>query len=628
MEELFSQRFVYAEIIPYKNYCNILDKEDHLIGRKQINNDFEHDSFAEANYHNDYLKLTSKSNTSRPILLKPRHKNKRTKFFHSDKDMPIMVDYGGRNITHYNPYVTTKDRHIKKHYGNPFSEIRVHTIDRSIRVRDSKVTIKVYRQTRRRDVNWIYFRKTSTIHSITIDLSTGNFTTAEITSKGSTRFRKNSFANLYTMITSSQIFDIGTRLFTIKDRPKQLVFNEMEMTFCEKKFSSAINSILGFTFPNYSKDKRVFISSFVNMFVRLKKIKVPNEFEHLLTRYYPTEKYLKKNDRKLIASILDYFGIKSKVTIKLIHTHPKIDLFVLYNLCKLFGKDFHKYVGNIDEKVMSQRDNLINQSRMVTELLTKEQIINGGSNLFINDEEKDTLLRLINSFENRKFLMDRNFVNLIMDHFKMIEKVREHDYDYSFKARDYNQLHTEHSELSKIIAAIRKGWVIEYKFNEEMVTEIEKPIDLKINLGSEENPVHGTDMVGEIKFYPYLLKREEEYIEEGNFMHHCVASYSDKDRSIIISIRNENMTDRVTCEFDCQSGLCLQARHFCNGEPPGDMVLALDELKEKVKYYARMGMLHAKEKIKVPLMINGKEIKPELPTPTLRDYLFLDAPEF
>ena len=67
----------------------------------------------------------------------------------------------------------------------------------------------------------------------------------------------------------------------------------------------------------------------------------------------------------------------------------------------------------------------------------------------------------------------------------------------------------------------------------------------------------------------------------------------------------------MTCEFDCQTGTLIQARHFCNKLPPADMELAIEELKNKTKYYSRMGMLHSKEKRKVPVKINGIEVTPE-----------------
>jgi len=38
----------------------------------------------------------------------------------------------------------------------------------------------------------------------------------------------------------------------------------------------------------------------------------------------------------------------------------------------------------------------------------------------------------------------------------------------------------------------------------------------------------------------------------------------------------------------------------------------LEKLKVKVKKYSSLGLLHASEKRKVPLMINGVEITPEI----------------
>ncbi len=148
----------------------------------------------------------------------------------------------------------------------------------------------------------------------------------------------------------------------------------------------------------------------------------------------------------------------------------------------------------------------------------------------------------------------------------------------------------------------------QYKFSERMSEDIESPIQLDVDNKEDMKIIHST-------YYPHILRREEQYIEEGSFMHHCVATYSDKDRSIIISLRTNDSSDRVTCEFDCQTGNLIQARHFCNAQPPPHMDYVIVEyLLPKAKKYARLGLLHALEKIKVPIMINGVEVKKEEPT--------------
>jgi FkbM family methyltransferase len=62
------------------------------------------------------------------------------------------------------------------------------------------------------------------------------------------------------------------------------------------------------------------------------------------------------------------------------------------------------------------------------------------------------------------------------------------------RARTYDEFNAEHMELSKMISFIKKGWVIEYYFNDKMVNDVEKPIKLNINLDDGE--------FGEITFYP------------------------------------------------------------------------------------------------------------------------------
>ena len=138
-----------------------------------------------------------------------------------------------------------------------------------------------------------------------------------------------------------------------------------------------------------------------------------------------------------------------------------------------------------------------------------------------------------------------------------------------------------------------------------MTTEVEKPIKSYCECKDHE---------GEPTFvilYPHILKREEDYNEEGSFMHHCVASYVNTDKSIIVSLRTEHGSNRVTSEFNIQDGRCIQSRHFCNGQPPEEFIDGLEALKDKIVKHARWGLLNWKEKLRVPVKINGNEIPRE-----------------
>ena len=81
------------------------------------------------------------------------------------------------------------------------------------------------------------------------------------------------------------------------------------------------------------------------IFIEKKCIKTPNvNAEGFLTKFYPTEKYLKKNNRKLVQSVLDLLDMKDNFTIKLLHKYPFINIRLLKTLHSLLGGS--KYVNH------------------------------------------------------------------------------------------------------------------------------------------------------------------------------------------------------------------------------------------------------------------------------------------
>jgi len=382
--------------------------------------------------------------------------------------------------------------------------------------------------------------------------------------------------------------------------------------FNDEQFSFVTNEVFGFDYnflTSHTLKPKLMLDEFIKLFVKLKKIKVPNEYSELLTCLYPTEKFLKKNDRKLISSVLDMFGIKTKLTIKILHTIPDIDVLSLAKLCYLFGNNFQKYLGTIDEKCFSKAQYGSGDYNAMLILFKKDYKSFKNHEFNISENEKENMVKIINGKPNSNgrrtavMTINNDFSILLWDHFNMIKSISKYDPNIRMLATNHSDFNEEHSELTKMIEAINKGWVVEYQFNPEMKKDIETPLTVSIDISDNNNP----NIVKET-FYPVILKREEEYIEEGNFMHHCVGTYSNKDKSVIVSIRTKDGSDRITCEFDAQTGLCIQSRHFCNGQIPADMELALEQLKKKTKFYANLGMLYCTQKEKVPVKINGIDI--------------------
>jgi hypothetical protein len=242
----------------------------------------------------------------------------------------------------------------------------------------------------------------------------------------------------------------------------------------------------------------------------------------------------------------------------------------------------------------------------------------------ITDVEKENLVKVLTSEPVRGVTVNENFMGLVRDHFRMLNRIREYDPNIRMKANNITKFHSEHNELSKIISAIKKGWVIQYFYPEETIRQIQQPIKIfkSIDIGPG---LKGTDMDNYITITPHVLTREEEYIEEGKFMHHCVASYAETDTSMIISLRTDDQQDRVTCEFQISNGKLIQAKHFSNAQPPKQFEFVIEEVTDIVRIHARFGTLNWLKKDRVPIKINGIEIPAEKREPRrLIDILDLD----
>jgi hypothetical protein len=594
MEILLSQRKKSAKILLLKDYCRLDEKDE-----KQDSPKYD----GSVTFLTEYL---SKDNKFISFELPHKKDKKRTKYYYRNELFMENFDLvSAASLAGYpkNVFNTSDDRHIRQHYGNPYAGMKIVTIERTIIKRGDKITLKVYSHTKTREVNDIYFKAWSNSLSVTFDLVKGNFITVrfdkgrKVTSK---TFRTNSFFHL------EQVLYGITRIHSQNDDGNKFTTDDDDVFMVE-----AMKSLGGSHSPTMETNESVLMNLITERFVKLKKIKVPNDYRLLLHTYYPTEPYLKKNDRKLVQSILDMFHIKSKVVSKILHDNVNLNVSVLVKLCYFLGSDYSKYIGNVDVSAFKYGN--INLPDVYNKEAIKESITT-RTQYELSKLDKENVCHLVNSLKESRNVLDYGYFNLLDDHFLMIKKLKDYYPDLKMKAKNMPDFNKEHSELTKLVSAIKKGWVIEYRFSDKVVEDIQKPIDLKIDLGD------GT--FGKIAFFPHILKREEEYDEEGTFMHHCVATYANKDTSIIISLRTEDETDRVTCEFDTSSGRLVQARHFCNKTPPEDMLMAIDKLKVKTAKWARLGMLNSLDKLKVPVKINGVEVKREPKEAKLDDRLF------
>lgn len=566
-EIIYNQRKEDNEITLYKNYSNI-----------------KHHVF------NNGIYLPFKPNKGRkifyfygeePVKEVPAHYGEKSGFV----DVFTNNNYFKLELVKNKTFQLTKPIQIKRNYNNPFARLDLNLYVRKIIKNGDKLIISSYILKRCRDFNCRIFEKVKINNVISINIKTGNFTTIRYLTKNNTLIRKNSFKEL------NEVFELISKC---GDLNNYVFFNELN-----KLFNINYSELEKYTFLDV-------INSIYDFFIKQKQIKVPNEYNGLLNQCYPTEVFLKKNDRKLILSILDKYKIKSNITNKILHQNPNISLKSFAGFLQLLGKDFNKYVSSLDVNKFIHNEKNYNIHYEIPRRINT-----------LTNKDKENLVKIINDVKNNnvrvKDCYGENIHILIVDHINMLASLRDYNLDVSINAKTFNSFSIEHREFSKKYALIKKGYEMEYTFTEKTINEIEEPITIKGIF--DRNVIHET-------FYPVLLKKENEYIEEGQIMHHCVGSYANKVKSVIISIRTKDNKDRITCEFDTSTGNCIQARHVQNAQPPADFILALDELKKKTKKLATYGLLHSTEAKQVPLIINGIEVKKEIPVPYLQEELF------
>lgn len=604
MEKVFEQKITIANITPTKNYSRLCDRP-----RKQHLNTFSDDLDLYVDVSNDSFGFRSVREVKpyNMFLIEficPEKRKKKIKYFYNEGGIDEKIEL--KTVPKFsNQYFTSNERHIIEHYGNPFTRIEIDIFSRTIYKSDEKIVVKTYHKRKLRSFNWKFFKTDESSDTLSFNLKTGNinFINKDKKLKKNVRFRTNNFSAIKNYLASSGFKYSKKNILIGKEKENFLkIFNEQDFvtTICDLVLKDKNHGV------KYSEDNKQLYELLIKDFIDKRGIKPPNNYIHLLENFYPKVKILKKNDNKLGQAVLDMLGIKCKSTIKLLHENPTISLGKIVEFSHIFGSDFYHYINKIPLDIL-----------MVNGTFSNKYSIRDPVNYYeLTKDEKDNVLN---------FIIDVNTNHieiLIYDHMRMISEIRSYFPDTKFSSRTKSDFDVKHSELANILSKVHKGFTTEYQFEKQMLDEIEsKFAALKNNLGDEL-----------IMLKPYILKRDDDYNEEGEFMHHCVASYANSGRSIIISLRTLDNIDRVTCEFNMGTGKVIQKRHFCNKNPPEHFLDGLLVLEEKVTKYARWGMLAWREKKQVPVIINGvevvvkktkpREFQPEVAEPFQFDFNF------
>ena len=503
-------------------------------------------------------------------------------FVHIDEVKEVSLKFGfsyEEPILKEGEFITQDEETIKKYYGDQNYQVTSVLCERVARFEDNIFTLKInyFVKTRRKGKK--YFSKRFKSEQLKFDLNKGNFLIHKaggisVKNKG-TKFVTNSLSGLRDFLEPSLVSDF----WTLRNMP---FLKKDEIPMSNQEMGVFIALVFG---GNWLTDYKDVINRIFLKFYELKKLKLPDvNGEGLLMCFYPTEKFFKKNDRKVVQSVLDIMGMKDKFTIKLLHKYPYMDLLSLKVLYDLFGGP--RYLSNLDSNIWD----ILNKRGLCMQFQPtnyNKYMTHRNVDFNLLDVEKSNLIKVLNKAHS----VDIQF---LIDHFSMIQKIRKYDSTVYMTSTTQGTMNEEHYRLSEMVSQIKKGYALSYEFDLKMVKNIETPITMN-----------------GVTYYPHILKSEGEYKEEGNFMKHCVASYYDKDESIIISIRSEDSSDRVTCEYEVKFGGNIQSKYFKNQAPPEHYNEVIRVISRKCSMWALSGKLKYTKQIKTPLIINGVQVKAE-----------------
>ncbi len=129
--EILNQRFQYAVIKVCKDYCNIQDR--YLMSKRMVKHETKNYDFDDIFGENTISLLNEVKKDPIPfrnivtdITFFKKKNNRKTNHYHLDNNEPRehnnvpFISFYGDDGEHFH---TTKDKHIKRHYGRPSSSI-------------------------------------------------------------------------------------------------------------------------------------------------------------------------------------------------------------------------------------------------------------------------------------------------------------------------------------------------------------------------------------------------------------------------------------------------------------------------------------------------------------------------
>ena len=414
-------------------------------------------------------------------------------------------------ITYFKPKTKLKITNEKEWMDKSFNLFYGCIVNRTtfvVEENEDKLKISLFRFNKKRSVGHKYFAKHSDDLHITFNRKTKNF-----------------------FITTSKFFNRKRHTSTFKNSFKHLLQEVMRLEIRElpnkilKELKKVITIKLGINFSIKKGLGTGLAHSICEWYIKVRKIKVPNNYFGYLVHHYPGIRKLKKFKMNLGRTILNEKELRGRRYIKLINT-GEYNLTDLKKLERIFGKKYFSLIPNHFLKFTN--DSVDSKHNLSFDTLPAQK--------HLTKYEKLNLIKVLGTLNSNAIT---NFISLLVDHLRMQGKIWSFNDKIRIKAKTLNQFNEEHAEWANLIHLYERNDETQYHYDSEFIKIMEEPL----SQNGEEYDVK-------------VLKNDLEYFEEGQTQKHCVRTYLNTYSSIIISIRETNNTiNRMTCEFKHATGV-------------------------------------------------------------------------
>lgn len=290
-----------------------------------------------------------------------------------------------------------------------------------------------------------------------------------------------------------------------------------------------------------------FFDLLVDYHLDRKNIKGHDGVYYHIMQTYPKKKWLKLNDNKFLPSILDSLSIKNGYVVSTLNKNPhlNINILSLNFFCKLFGDNYVDYLQQFDW-----------QTHCTYEPLNKKTYT------LKTEVEKRNLVKLTNSWESNVH-QSHSLILSLTKLFNIREKVEKKGYNLKFKAKDDLTYIQTKQEWSNVLQYIKTGYKVKYVFDTDFVNIIESAIT-----------------INDEKYYPKILKTQEEFLLEGFLMKNCIGNlFNSGVSNLFISLTN----GKKTVNLQYKNGDLVNQYGKANSVVPPNFIKPIEILNERIQ---------------------------------------------